>query len=247
MNFIAICLIAGIVLSQNTQARGITRLKAQEVRPVAKSKGGDNAILQRILQNQKKLEELMPARQIPPTVWEKRANILTGKTFRGVTLNAINSTNLASPIVVQAIPGQGLPTPTKFICQGTTAHKRVLSQCSLMISNEREIAINAQLLNFDGSAGLEGEYDSGNESLIAGAVLSDFSQGMLSAAQTRIAGPLGNLNDASVKNQLLQGGINSGRTTSEILLEEMKTQEPIVTVEAGIEVLVYFMEAVNEN
>jgi len=99
----------------------------------------------------------------------------------------------------------------------------------------------------DGSAGLEGEYDDAKESLIAGAVLSDFSQGMLSAAQTRIAGPLGSLNDASVQNQLLQGAINSGRTTSDLLLEEMKTQEPVVTVEAGSEVLIYFMEAVHES
>ena len=45
----------------------------------------------------------------------------------------------------------------------------------------------------------------------------------------------------------MQGGIQSGRTTSDILLEEAKTTEPIVTVNAGEEVLVYFMEAVNEN
>ena len=69
---------------------------------------------------------------------------------------------------------------------------------------------------------------------------------MLSAAQTRISGPLGSINDASVQNQVLQGAINSGRTTSDILLEEMRTQEPVVTVEAGEEVLIYFMEAINE-
>ena len=70
---------------------------------------------------------------------------------------------------------------------------------------------------------------------------------MLSAAQTRIAGPLGAVRDDSIKNQLLQGAVESGRTTSEILLEEMKTAEPVVTVEAGEEVLIYFMEAVNET
>ena len=32
-----------------------------------------------------------------------------------------------------------------------------------------------------------------------------------------------------------------------ILLEEAKTTGPIVTVNAGVEVLVCFMEAVNEN
>ena len=45
----------------------------------------------------------------------------------------------------------------------------------------------------------------------------------------------------------VQGAVESGRTTSEILLEDMKTAEPIVTVEAGEEVLIYFMEALNET
>jgi hypothetical protein len=116
-----------------------------------------------------------------------------------------------------------------------------------MVTPDKEVAISAQILNMDGSSGLMGEYDDGKDDLIAGAVISDFAQGMLSAAQSRLAGPLGAVRDDSSKNQFLQGAIESGRTTSEILLEEMKTKEPVVTVEAGEEILIYFMEALNEN
>ena len=33
---------------------------------------------------------------------------------------------------------------------------------------------------------------------------------------------------------------------AEILLEDMKNKEPVVTVEAGTQVLIYFQEAINE-
>lgn len=116
-----------------------------------------------------------------------------------------------------------------------------------MVTQEKEIPIVAQVLNLDGTSGLLGEYDDGKEELIMGAVASDFAQGMLSAAQTKLASPFGAIREDSLKNQLMQGGIQSGRTASDILLEEAKATEPIVTVNAGEEVLVYFMEAVNEN
>lgn len=248
MRFIAVLLIAGSSLSKNSNAVGITRLENKKASPQrhVTTKGKENAILERLLQNNQKLTNLLQYRSGEPIVWEKRAKILTGRTFRGVTLNAINSTNLSSPILVQAYPGQGLPHLTRFSCQGVTQNKRVLTLCNLMVTPETETRISAQILNLDGSSGLVGEFDDGKESLIAGAVASDFAQGMLSAAQTRISGPLGSINDASVQNQVLQGAINSGRTTSDILLEEMRTQEPVVTVEAGEEVLIYFMEAINE-
>lgn len=204
-------------------------------------------ILKTILENNRRLDSLLQRRSGTPVIWEKQAKILTGKVFRGTLLNSINSTNLASPVLVLALEGQGLPPKTKFSCQGVTQNKRVLTVCNKMVTPDKEIAIQAQILNMDGTSGLIGDYDDGKDQLIAGAVISDFAQGMLSAAQSRIAGPLGAVRDDSVRNQLLQGAVESGRTTSEILLDEMKTVEPVVTVGAGEEVLIYFMEAVNET
>ncbi|HAZ13903.1 MAG: hypothetical protein A2X86_13000 [Bdellovibrionales bacterium GWA2_49_15] len=201
--------------------------------------------LSAIRANGQKIRAILEDRINMPTIWEGDAQILTGKTYKGILLNSIVSSNLASPVLVRALPGQGLPYPTRFSCAGTTQNKRVLTLCNKMILPEKEVAISAQILNPDGSGGLIGEYDDGKEELIAGAVLSDFAQGMLSAAQTRLTSPMGEVRDSGVKNQLLQGMINSGGTTSDILLEEMKKAEPVVTVSSGTEVLIYFMEAAN--
>ena len=249
MKFIAILAIALGSFNLNAQTARITRMNKVTKEPSQKTlqrRDNHDEILNKILENNKRLNSLLQARSGIPVIWEQRSKILTGKVFRGTLLNSIVSTNLSSPVVVMAHPNQGLPYKTKFSCQGTTQNKRVLTFCNKMVTTDKEIPIQAQLLNMDGSSGLEGVYDDAKDQLIAGAIISDFAQGMLSGAQSRIGSPFGSVRDDSTKNQVLHGFIESGRTTSEILLDEMKTAEPIVTVEAGEEVLIYFMEAVNE-
>ena len=226
----------------------ISRLKKQASTEVTINKRRPKSeLLKNLIQNNKKLNDLLKARTALPVIWEGQKQVLTGKTYRGTLLNTVVSTNQATPVLVRAHLNQGLPYNSKFSCQATTQNKRVFCLCTKLITTNREIPIQAQLLNLDGSSGLEGFYEDGKEELIAGAVISDFSQGMLSAAQNRIGTPFGAIQDTSVKNQILQGAINSGNTTSEILLEEMRKAVPVVTIEAGTEVLIYFMEALNEN
>jgi hypothetical protein len=250
MKILAILIIAMGAFDLKAATPRITRLKhGPVINKVSTKPKGDNheALLNKILENNQRLNSLLQSRSSVPVIWEQGAKILTGKVFRGTLLNSIVSTNLSSPVLVLAHGGQGLPPKTKFSCQGVTQNKRVFTLCNKMVTTDMEIAIQAQVLNMDGTSGLLGEYDDGKEDLIAGAVISDFAQGMLSAAQSRIGTPFGAVRDDSVKNQLLQGAIESGRTTSDILVEEMKNKEPVVTIDAGEEVLIYFMEAVNEN
>ena len=253
MNKITIILIVTGFFTQlrslSANEARITMLRTQKkvVSTKQQARTKDDDLLKKIIENNKKLNELLKARTTVPVIWEGQKQILTGKTYRGTLLNTIVSTNLSSPVLVRAIENQGLPYNSKFACQATTQNKRVYCVCNKLITKFKEQSINAQLLNLDGSSGLEGFYEDGKEELIAGAVISDFSGGMLSAAQNRIATPYGQIQDNSVKNQLLLGAINSANTTSEILLDEMKSAVPVVTVEAGTEVLIYFMEALNEN
>ena len=249
MKNIAVIMIACVSFNLKAQTARISRMnKAVKMTHQKTKQRRDNhgEILNKILENNKRLNSLLQSRSGVPVIWEQRAKILTGKVFRGTLLNSIVSSNLSSPVIVLSHPNQGLPHKTKFSCQGTTQNKRVITLCNKMVTTDKEIPIQAQLLNTDGSSGLEGAYDDAKDQLIAGAVISDFAQGMLSGAQSRFGSAFGSVRDDSAKNQVLQGFIESGRTTSDILLDEMKTAEPIVTIEAGEEVLIYFMEAVNE-
>ncbi len=230
----------------------ITKLKAiSPLRPLVssgkkESKKRSEDVFQKLLEQGKKIDELLKQRSTLPVIWEQRAKILTGKVFRATLLNSINSTNNSSPVLVKAFPNQGLPPETKFTCQGVTAHERVFVLCNKMVTLEKEILITAQVLNRDGSSGLLGEFEDGKDEMITGALISNFTSGVLSSAQSKISGPIGAAREDSTRNQILQGLVESGKTTSDLLTEEMKTKEPILTIEAGAEVLVYFMEGINE-
>ena len=225
----------------------ITRLKPQKVESkTTKPMGNDAKILSKMLERNKRIEKLLKNKSAAPVIWDQREKILTGKVFRGTLLNSIVSTNLKSPVLVKAHRHQGLPPGTKFSCLAVTKHKRVHSLCNRLITTNKEMSINAQVLNLDGSAGLIGEYEDGKEDLIAGAVMSDFAQGVLSASKTRITTQIGQVEDASLRNKILEGLIQSGETTTDVLLSDMKDAEPVVTVQAGTEVLIYFQEAVHE-
>jgi hypothetical protein len=249
MKYIAIILIvlgSFDLIASTARFTMLKKDKKEEIKINKRSSNDDKAI-RTMLENSKKLNQILQYRSSLPVIWSQGDTILTGKVVRGTLLNSIVSTNLASPVLIRAHDAQGLKPKTKFSCHGVTQNKRVLTLCNKMITPDKEIPISAQVLNMDGTSGLMGEYEDGKEILIAGAVASNFAQGMLNAAQSRIATPFGSVRDDNVKNQLLQGAIESGRTTSDILLDEMKQVEPVVTIDAGIDVLVYFMEAVNEN
>lgn len=248
MKIITIILIVLGTCNLMAKEAWIRRLKPVNKDSSIAIKGRDkNDVLEKLIENNKRLNELLRTRSSHPIIWEGQGQILTGKTFRVTLLNTIVSTNQASPVLVAAKPGQGLPFNSKFSCQALAQNKRVFCLCNKLITSNTEIPIQAQLLNLDGSSGLEGQYEDGREELIAGAVISNFSQGMLSAAKDRVSTPFGEMQGNSPKNQILQGAINSGHTTTEILLDEMNSTVPVITIEAGTEVLIYFMEAINEN
>lgn len=213
----------------------------------------ENEALKRVLKNQREAMQLerelrskKDQKRSKPLIWEREEKILTGKVYRGILLNSIVSTNLASPVLVQVRPGQGLEAGTKFACEGVSQNRRIHTKCQKMIVDNREVQVSAQLLNTDGTAGLVGEIKDGKEDMVLAALASNFSQGMLSAAQSRVSSPYGTQLDSTLKNQLMQGLINSGETASDIFLEEMRGITPVVTVQAGEEVLVYFQEEVDE-
>ena len=178
-------------------------MKRTKIKPAsivdAKPRNQNDTIFTKLFEQNKKITELLKRKGEVPYIWEGNRQILTGTIFKGVLLNSINSTNLASPVLVKAYPNQGLPFGSKFICFGTTAHKRVQTVCNKLVSHDGEVRINAKVLNLDGSSGLLGFYDDGKEDLITGANISEFTQGLLSASKSRIVTGIGEIEETSFK------------------------------------------------
>lgn len=235
-------IVVGIIVFETDSYAQIRRLKPEPVLTKRRKQlrgSNESKTFEKLKEGHKKLTELLQRRSSIPIIWEGDAKILTGKVFRGVVLNSIVSTNISSPVLVEALPNQGLPHKTKFSCQATTQNKRVFTMCNKMISREKETSVIVQILNMDGTSGLLGEYDDAKDEMISGAVLSNSSLGLLTGLGSSIGG-------TNTSASVLQGLVESGKSSSEILLEDMKTKEPVVSVDAGEEVLIYFMEGINE-
>lgn len=241
-----------ILLSLSTgvfASEGVVLLKKKSA-PISRTKAEKKfsaSEFEKLKANNEVLKKLLLHRTTTPTIWDGGAKILTGKVFRGRLLNSIVSTNLESPVLVEAYENQGLPFGSKFSCVGATKFKRVQTFCSKLVTSEREFPISVQILNQDGSAGLLGIYDDGKDEVMAGVIASNMAQGMIAGAQSRVNTGFGEVTGGGLKNELLTGAFNSAKGVSEILTEDMKTKEPIVMIDAGKEVLIYFMEAADVN
>ncbi len=186
------------------------------------------------------------ANEEKPFIWDGTKKIESTKVIRGLLLNSVVSTNLESPLLVESLDSSILPSGTRFRCTGVTKNKRVLTVCDRMITPSKEVEVKVQVLNIDGTAGLRGEYNDGKDSYIAGAIVSEFAKGVISASKDKVVLPLGSIDSDSEKNKVLEGLASSMSTTTDLITDSMKSQEPKVFIEAGKPVLIFFMEGLNE-
>lgn len=215
---------------------------------VKRNHSSDLVLLKKLKEQSEKISRLLESGSSDsnkPIIWDGAKRIESTKIVRGILLNSVVSSNLESPLLIQAFPNETIPEGTKFRCSGITKNKRVLTICDRMITPTKEIEVKVQVLNLDGTAGLRGEYNDGKDSYIAGAVISEFAKGIITASKSRLILPLGQFDEANSKNAVLEGIAGSAGITTDVLLDEMKSSEPKVYIEAGKPVLLFFMEGIN--
>ena len=212
-----------------------------------KMRSTESSTLKKLAQQNIALLKLLQSKtnEEKPFIWDGTKKIESTKVIRGILLNSVVSTNLESPLLVESLDDSVLPTGTRFRCSGVTKNKRVLTVCDRMITPSKEVEVKVQVLNIDGTAGLRGEYNDGKDSYIAGAVVSEFARGVIGASKDKVVLPLGSIDSDSEKNKVLEGLASSMSTTTDLITDSMKSQEPKVFIEAGKPVLIFFMEGLN--
>lgn len=239
-----------LIFSFTTNAALINTIaKKDEVKTTKQSKRKpiESGALKKLSEQNEALLKLLNAKSNleAPFIWDGTKKIESTKVIRGILLNSVVSTNLESPLLVESLDSSVLPDGTKFRCTGVTKNKRVLTVCDRMITPTKETSVQVQILNMDGTAGLRGEYNDGKDSYIAGAIVSEFAKGVISASKDKTILPLGSMDSDSEKNKVLEGLANSMSTTTDLITDSMKSQEPKVFIEAGKPVLIFFMEGLN--
>ena len=206
----------------------------------------DSAIL-KLNQQGQKIENLLGKFQERSGVWDftNQYDFKTGTVIKGVLLNSVVSTNLESPLLVEVLDGEALPSGSRFSCKGVTKFKRVMSACNKLITpnDSEEFEVQVSLLNVDGSSGLKAdEVYTGKEEYVAATVATAFSKGLIELSTERLASPLGELTVNNRKNRLANGVLNSLDETNQLMNAEMKSKEAKAYIKAGKPVLIYFQE-----
>jgi hypothetical protein len=177
-------------------------------------------------------------------VWDftTKYDVKTGTAIRGILLNSVVSSNLESPILVETTEAfSGIPEGTKFSCTGATKNKRVLAVCNKLVTESDEYEVDTILLNNDGTAGLLGKAYSGKEQYAVGAITAAALKGALDVSLDRVNTSFGTESvTTTAKNKIKSGGIGALDEIVQMNADEYKTQEPKISIDSGMQVLIYF-------
>lgn len=221
--------------------------KLNTPRKISKAPSELDLAVKRLNHQGQKIENLLGKFQERSGIWDftNQYDFKTGTVIKGVLLNSVVSTNLESPLLVEVLDGEALPSGTRFSCKGVTKLKRVMSVCNKLITpnDQEEFAVQVSLLNVDGSSGLKAdEVYTGKEEYVAATVATAFSKGLIELNTERLASPLGELTVNNRKNRLANGVLNSLDETNDLMNSEMKSKEAKAYIKAGKPVLIYFQE-----
>ncbi|MGZ3789421.1 MAG: hypothetical protein ACXVLQ_12910 [Bacteriovorax sp.] len=235
------------VLAPKVKKEAIRILKSKGTAKVFKGSSELDSAVERLNHQGQKIENLLGKFQERSGVWDftNQYDFKTGTVIKGVLLNSVVSTNLESPLLVEVLDGEALPSGSKFSCKGVTKFKRIMSACNKLITpnDQEEFEVQVSLLNVDGSIGLKAdEVYTGKEEYVAATVATAFSKGLIELGTERLASPLGELTLNTRKNRLTNGVLNSLDETNDLMSGEMKTKEAKIYIKAGRPVLIYFQE-----
>lgn len=165
----------------------------------------------------------------------EEASLVAGKTTQ-----AIYATNTQSRVIISNIKGSMIPANSKIICEVYAKYKRICGSCNRAIINGTGYDIDATLNNKDGSNCAVGEISDDKEKYMTGIFLSEMAQGALAISQSSLPTITGNAIENSARNKISQGLINTGNEATDILKEEYKTAEPIVSLPQFSNVIIQF-------
>jgi type IV secretory pathway VirB10-like protein len=182
------------------------------------------------------------------------AQIPMGSVIRAQLINTIFSANTVSPVI--AVTLQETATPDGFaIPQGT----KILGSASFD-DQSRRIQIQFQTLIYedgsqhtfqgmavmpDGSAGLSGDYHSGEGKRQLGEFFGNFVGGLADGMKDRSASGGfygGSIEPGSIKNGLLNGVAISASDESKNIATDMGNEKPSMTIQGGFQFLIFLQK-----
>ncbi|WP_127718283.1 hypothetical protein [Halobacteriovorax sp. HLS] len=165
--------------------------------------------------------------------------------IRGTLLNSVLATNKKTTTLVIKMSENEFFDQAEIRCHGLSFGKRVQGKCDLLVTDEKEYQVNAELWDLDGAEGIiADQFYSGEEKEFLTSSFTSFFEGVLSATKDRLVTPYGEVDRKSGKNQVLSGLIGVASNANGKIKESADKNLQIALINSGKEIYIFFQRSV---
>jgi hypothetical protein len=211
-----------------------------------KKKGGDlNKLLKSIEESDKSIAELLKNNEKKVLVRKRDDHLSSLTRLKGILLNSVLATNRRATTLIIRLKDNEYFDEAEVRCKGLSFGKRVVGKCDLVVSDESEYQISAELWDLDGAEGIIADqfYD-GSEKEFLTSSFASFFEGVLGATKDRLITPYGEVDKKNGKNQVLSGLMGIADNVNSKVKDSSEKNLQIALINSGKEVFVFFQQKV---
>jgi hypothetical protein len=165
--------------------------------------------------------------------------------IKGTLLNSVLATNKKATTLVIKVHENDHFDQAEIRCHGLSFGKRVQGKCDLLVTDEKEYQINAELWDLDGAEGIiADQFYSGDEKEFLTSSFASFFEGVLNATKDRLVTPYGEVDRKNARNQALSGLIGVASNANGKIKESSDKNLQIALVNSGKEIFIFFQRSV---
>lgn len=202
-------------------------------------------LAKKLLEEDKKLTELLERSEKRLIVRTKEDKVVALTRVQGIALNSIVATaNKASRVIIKLDDSADHLAGAEIRCHALSAGARILGNCDLLVLDEVEYSIKAELWDLDGAQGLIADHVyTGEEKRFLSSSMAAFMSSAVDAAKDRIITPFGEVARANGKNKVLSGLTGVADNVRGEVAKNGQNAEVISYAQAGKRALIFFNQS----
>jgi hypothetical protein len=212
---------------------------------IKKKSSNVDQLLKKIEDSDKAISSILESNKKRVIVRRGSDSLKALSRIRGTLLNSVLATNKKTTTLVIKMSENEFFDQAEIRCHGLSFGKRVQGNCDLLVTDEKEYQVNAELWDLDGAEGIITEqFYSGEEKEFLTSSFTSFFEGVLSATKDRLVTPYGEVDRKNGKNQVLSGLIGVASNANGKIKESADKNLQIALVNSGKEVFIFFQRSV---
>ena len=233
--------------SYNYQIKDEIKVKSSAPkRKIKKRKKSElNSLLKKIEQSDNAISSILKKNEKRVIVKKSEDRLKSLTRIRGTLLNSVIATNIKSTTLVIKVHENEHFDKAEARCLGLSFGKRVQGKCDLIVTEDQEYKIEAELWDLDGAEGvISDQFYDGSEKEFLTSSFASFFEGVIRATKDRLVTPFGEVERQNGKNQVLSGLTGIASNANSKIKSSSEKNLQIALVNSGKEVFIFFQKGV---